>query len=34
VNFHGPAEWISTRALALTTCVLLNLIQIYAEPAA
>ncbi|MFO7901472.1 MAG: peptidase T [Pirellulaceae bacterium] len=31
VNFHGPREWISTRALALSTCTLLNLVQIYAE---
>jgi tripeptide aminopeptidase len=31
VNFHGPSEWISTRAMALSTCVLLNLVQIYGE---
>ena len=31
VNFHGPEEWISTRALALCTCALLNLVQVYAE---
>ncbi|MFW6170226.1 MAG: peptidase T [Planctomycetota bacterium] len=31
VNFHGPREWISTRALALSTCTLLNLVQIHAE---
>ncbi len=31
VNFHGPQEWISTKALALSTCTLLNLAQIYAE---
>jgi len=31
VNFHGPTEWISTRALALSACTLLNLVQIYAE---
>lgn len=30
VNFHGPTEWVSTRAIALSTCVLLNLVQIYA----
>ncbi|MBI4880835.1 MAG: peptidase T [Planctomycetes bacterium] len=30
-NFHGPREWLSTRALALSTCTLLNLVQIYAE---
>ncbi len=29
-NFHGPQEWISTRALALSACTLLNLVQIYA----
>jgi tripeptide aminopeptidase len=33
VNFHGPTEWVSTRAIALSTCVLLNLVQIYAEAA-
>jgi tripeptide aminopeptidase len=31
VNFHGPTEWVSTRSMALATCVLLNLAQIYAE---
>jgi tripeptide aminopeptidase len=31
VNFHGPHEWLSTRALALSTCTLLNLVQIYAR---
>ena len=30
VNFHGPTEWVSTRSIALSTCVLLNLVQIYA----
>jgi len=29
VNFHGPTEWISTRAMALSTCTILNLVQIY-----
>ena len=29
VNFHGPQEWISTRALALSACTLLNLAQIW-----
>lgn len=32
VNFHGPQEWISTRALGLTTCALLNLVQMWEEP--
>ncbi len=31
VNYHGPSEWISTRVLALSTCTILNLVQIYAE---
>jgi tripeptide aminopeptidase len=31
VSFHGPQEWVSTRALALSTCTILNLVQIYAE---
>ncbi|MCK4546970.1 MAG: peptidase T [Candidatus Eisenbacteria sp.] len=31
VNFHGPSEWISTRAMALSACTILNLIQVYAE---
>jgi tripeptide aminopeptidase len=31
VNFHGPQEWISTKALALSACTLLNLAQIYAS---
>lgn len=31
VNFHGPAEWISTRVLALSTCAILNLVQLYGE---
>ncbi len=31
VNFHGPSEWISTRAMALSACVILNLIQIYGD---
>jgi tripeptide aminopeptidase len=29
VNYHGPAEWISTRALAQSTCVILNLVQLH-----
>lgn len=33
VNFHGPREWISTRVMALSTCTILNLVQIYAEDA-
>ena len=31
VNYHGPTEWISTRALALSTCAILNLVQLYGE---
>lgn len=31
VNFHGPTEWISTRALALATCTVLNLAQIWVK---
>jgi tripeptide aminopeptidase len=31
VNFHGPAEWISTRVLAQSTCAILNLVQLWAE---
>jgi tripeptide aminopeptidase len=31
VNFHGPKEWISTRVLAQSSCVILNLIQLFAE---
>jgi len=33
VNYHGPTEWISTRALALSTCSILNLVQLYREGA-
>ncbi len=29
VNFHGPMEWISTRSLALASCAILNLVQIW-----
>jgi tripeptide aminopeptidase len=31
VNYHGPAEWISTRALAQSACAILNLVQLYGE---
>jgi len=31
VNFHGPAEWISTRVLAQSACVILNLVQLFVE---
>ncbi len=31
MNFHGPKEWVSDRAMALATATLLNLVQIYAE---
>jgi tripeptide aminopeptidase len=34
VNYHGPAEWISTRALAQSSCAILNLIQLYGESSA
>jgi tripeptide aminopeptidase len=33
VNFHGPAEWISTRVLAQSTCAILNLVQLCGERA-
>jgi tripeptide aminopeptidase len=33
VNFHGPAEWISTRVLAQSTCAILNLVQLYGASA-
>jgi len=32
MNFHGPQEWISTRALALSACTLLNLVQLWESP--
>ncbi len=28
VNFHGPTEWVSTKAMALSVCTILNLVQI------
>jgi tripeptide aminopeptidase len=31
VNFHGPTEWISTKALAYAVCTILNLTQLFAE---
>ncbi len=31
VNFHGPTEWVSTRAMALASCAVLNLVQVWAE---
>jgi tripeptide aminopeptidase len=31
VNFHGPSEWISTRVMAQSACVILNLVQLFAE---
>jgi tripeptide aminopeptidase len=31
VNYHGPTEWISTRALAQSACAIVNLVQLYAE---
>jgi len=33
VNFHGPTEWVSTRAMALSVCAVMNLLQIWAEEA-
>jgi len=29
-NYHGPAEWVSTRAMALSVCTILNLAQLWA----
>lgn len=31
VNYHGPQEWISTRAMALATCTIVNLVQSWAR---
>jgi tripeptide aminopeptidase len=31
VNYHGPTEWISTRALAQSACAILNLVQLSGE---
>ena len=31
LNFHGPQEWISTRAMAYATCTILNLVQLWAD---
>ena len=31
VNFHGPTEWISTRAMGQSVCAVLNLVQVWAE---
>jgi tripeptide aminopeptidase len=31
VSFHGPREWISTRVMGQAVCVLVNLIQRWAE---
>ena len=31
VNFHGPTEWISTKAMATAVCTILNLVQLFAE---
>lgn len=30
-NYHGPREWVSTRAMALSACTLLNLVQLWAD---
>lgn len=32
LNFHGPQEWISTRAMGLVVCTLLNLVQLWEAP--
>jgi len=32
LNFHGPQEWISTRAMGLTVCTLANLVQLWKAP--
>ncbi|NOZ86806.1 MAG: peptidase T [Deltaproteobacteria bacterium] len=29
VNFHGPKEWISTRAMGKAVCVIVNLVQLW-----
>ena len=34
VNFHGPQEWIARRALGMSTCTLLNLVQLWRAPVA
>ncbi len=31
MNFHGPREWVSDRAMAYSVCTLLNLVQIFAQ---
>lgn len=31
VNYHGPHEWISTRAMGLATCTIVNLVQSWSE---
>ena len=30
VNFHGPTEWVSTRAMGYSLCTVLNLMTLYA----
>jgi len=32
VNFHGPTEWISTKAMGYSLCTVLNLMNRYADP--
>ncbi|MDJ0764457.1 MAG: peptidase T [Myxococcota bacterium] len=31
MNYHGPTEWISTRAMGLSVCTVLNLMTLYAK---
>lgn len=31
MNFHGPREWVSTKVMGLSVCVILNLMQRFAE---
>ena len=31
VNFHGPQEWVSTKAMGYAVCTVLNLVQLWAK---
>jgi len=31
VNFHGPKEWISTKAMGYAVCTILNLVQLFTQ---
>ena len=31
VNFHGPTEWVSTKAMGYSVCTILNLAQLFVE---